>query len=247
MIPMASIIRSFEPDLLARYGGQLLPSQRRALHAMQHCRTARSPRMQVQCEACQERQFVPHSCGHRACPHCQHHESEQWLQRQLKRQVPGAYFLLTFTVPAELRALAWAHQRTVYDAMMTCSWETLRRRYAPGHLPVPALRRTDDRHRHPGSPAPATGTPMTTASVICADTRPSCCHRFLPMRAPLVLRHLPLAFHRHHGRLHRIADASTDHTGTHHRIRHTAISSHDRSGIIQIPIEQQRAMTTLVA
>lgn len=127
MISMASIIRTFEPDLLARYGGQLLPSQRHALHAMQHCRTARSPRMQVQCEACQDRHFVPHSCGHRACPHCQHHESEQWLQRQLKRQVPGAYFLLTFTVPAQLRALAWAHQRTVYDAMMTCSWETLRR------------------------------------------------------------------------------------------------------------------------
>lgn len=127
MIALASIIRTFEPDLLTRYDGQLLPSQRQALHAMQHCRSARSPRMQVQCEACQDRHFVPHSCGHRACPHCQHHESEQWLQRQLKRQVPGEYFLLTFTLPAELRALAWAHQRTVYDAMMTCSWETLRR------------------------------------------------------------------------------------------------------------------------
>lgn len=69
---------------------------------------------------------MPHSCGHRACPHCQHHESEQWLQRQLKRQVPGEYFLITFTLPAELRALAWEHQRTVYDAMLRCSWETLR-------------------------------------------------------------------------------------------------------------------------
>lgn len=32
----------------------------------------------------------------------------------------------TFTLPAQLRPLAWAHQRTVYDAMMKCSWETLR-------------------------------------------------------------------------------------------------------------------------
>lgn len=88
---------------------------------------------------------------------------------------------------------------------------------------------------------------MTTAVVIRTDTGPSCCHRFLPMRVPFVLRHPPLAFHRHHGRLHRGADASTGPTGIHHRIGHAAICSHDRPGTIQIPIEQQRAMTTLVA
>jgi len=70
--------------------------------------------------------FVPHSCGHRNCPHCQHHESQQWLERQLKKQVPGAYFLLTFTLPAELRPLAWSHQRMLYALMMQCSWETVR-------------------------------------------------------------------------------------------------------------------------
>jgi hypothetical protein len=48
---------------------------------------------------------VPHSCGHRNCPHCQQHESQQWLERQLQMQVPAEYFLLTFTLPAELRAL----------------------------------------------------------------------------------------------------------------------------------------------
>jgi hypothetical protein len=40
--------------------------------------------------------------------------------------VPGEYFLITFTLPAELRALAWDHQRAVYDAMLQCSWATLR-------------------------------------------------------------------------------------------------------------------------
>jgi len=33
----------------------------------------------------------------RHCPHCQHHESQQWLERQLKRLVPAEYFLVTFT------------------------------------------------------------------------------------------------------------------------------------------------------
>jgi hypothetical protein len=41
--------------------------------------------------------------------------------------VPGYFdFLLTFTLPAELRGLAWRHQRTLYDLMMQCSWATLR-------------------------------------------------------------------------------------------------------------------------
>ena len=56
---------------------------------------------------------------------CQHHESQQWLKRQLKKQVPGEYFLLTFTLPAQFRPLAWAHQRKIYDFMIRASWETL--------------------------------------------------------------------------------------------------------------------------
>ncbi len=30
-----------------------------------------------------------------------------------------------FTLPAQLRALAWQHQRAVYTAMMDCAWQTL--------------------------------------------------------------------------------------------------------------------------
>jgi hypothetical protein len=35
-------------------------------------------------------------------------------------------FLVTFTLPAELRPLAWQHQRLVYDLLMDCAWQTLR-------------------------------------------------------------------------------------------------------------------------
>ena len=34
-----------------------------------------------------QRKTIEASCGHRHCPHCQHHESQQWLERQLKKQV----------------------------------------------------------------------------------------------------------------------------------------------------------------
>jgi hypothetical protein len=83
--------------------------------------------MLAQCTECDHALLVPHSCGHRACPHCQHHEGQQWLERQLKRQVPASYFLITFTLPEALRPLARAHQRLVYDLMSRCSWQTLQR------------------------------------------------------------------------------------------------------------------------
>lgn len=126
MILLSSLIATFEAEFLAQYQERLLPGQRQALEAMKTCRTSLSPRMQAQCPACEHQVWVPHSCGHRHCPHCQHHESQQWLERQLKRQVPAEYFLLTFTLPAELRPLAWQQQRTLYDRMIRCVWETVR-------------------------------------------------------------------------------------------------------------------------
>jgi len=126
MISLSSIINTFEARFLAQYQGKLLPSHRHALSAMKYCRTKQAPLMLASCVECDTEKYVPHSCGHRNCPHCQHHESQQWLERQLKKQVPSEYFLLTFTLPAQFRTLAWANQRNVYAAMIQCCWETLK-------------------------------------------------------------------------------------------------------------------------
>ena len=126
MIRLATVIETFEADFLAQYQNRLRPEHARALAAMKHCRTPSSLKMQVSCTECEHQKLVPHSCGHRHCPHCQHHESQQWLERQMKKRVPAEYFLLTFTVPAEFRPLAFAHQREVYDLLMRCAWETVR-------------------------------------------------------------------------------------------------------------------------
>jgi len=125
MIRLAAVIETFGADFLAQYRDRLTADHTRALVAMKQCRTQASPMMQVECTGCEHQKLVPHSCGHRHCPHCQHHESQQWLERQLKKQVPADYFLLTFTLPAEFRPLAWAHQHVVYDLLMRCCWETV--------------------------------------------------------------------------------------------------------------------------
>lgn len=126
MTRLAHVIDAFEADFRARYRDRLTPDHLRALAAMKHCRGAASPKMEVACTACDHRSLVPHSCGHRHCPHCQHHESQQWLERQMRRLVPADYFLLTFTLPAEFRPLAAVHPRVVYDLLIKSAWETVR-------------------------------------------------------------------------------------------------------------------------
>lgn len=125
MIRLASVINAFETDLLEQYGDRLNTDQRRALAAMKHCRSQAGLKMQVRCEDCEHQIFVPHSCGNRHCPHCQHHENEQWLARQRARQLPVEYFMLTFTLPAEFRALWRTHQSVLYDLLLRVAWDTV--------------------------------------------------------------------------------------------------------------------------
>ncbi|MCP5039147.1 MAG: transposase, partial [Rhodobacteraceae bacterium] len=117
MILLSSIIQTFESEFLDQYQRWILPGHRKALAAMKDCRTRQSPLMLAQCSECDSQVFVPHSCGHRNCPHCQHHESQQWLERQLKKQLPTEYFLVTFTLPAELRPLAKVFRAKMLEAI----------------------------------------------------------------------------------------------------------------------------------
>ncbi len=132
MIPLSDLIERFGADYLAQYPKAALPSQRQAMRAIANCRTAASPHMLAQCEGCHTQRLLPHSCGHRSCPQCQHFEGQRWIEQQSQRLVAGPYFLITFTVPAQLRELVWAHQRLAYGALMDCAWQTVRT-FAAGH------------------------------------------------------------------------------------------------------------------
>jgi len=105
MIKLSSIIKQYEHGFKLQYN--LLPSWKKALNAMKHCRSSASAQMLVQCSQCDNHRLVPHSCGHRNCPHCQAHESQAWIENQLKGQVPANYFMITFTLPKEWRDTAW--------------------------------------------------------------------------------------------------------------------------------------------
>ena len=88
MIRLATVIDTFEAAFVAQHRSRLLPEHIRAQAAMKRCRTQSSLKMPVECSECEHQKRVPHSCSHRHCPYCQHHESQQWLERQMKKQVP---------------------------------------------------------------------------------------------------------------------------------------------------------------
>jgi hypothetical protein len=127
MIFLSSIIDEFESSFFDKYNTHILPSHKKALSAMKMCRSEFSPKMLAQCsnEDCRSITYIPHSCGHRSCPHCQHHESQQWIENQLNKLVPAKYYLLTFTLPCQFRQVTWQNQRAMYTLLFSCVKEVL--------------------------------------------------------------------------------------------------------------------------
>lgn len=117
---LKSIIDEYYESFLKRYHGKTLPGQMKALNAMRCCRTAEAGEIFVRCSGCDHTEWRPLSCGHRHCPQCQNHETSRWIDRQQTKLLPVHYFMVTFTLPAEFRTMAYRNQRSVYSLMFSC-------------------------------------------------------------------------------------------------------------------------------
>ena len=123
---LASILGQYHDAFQAKYGSRLLPGHFRAIDAIGRCRTPQAGELFVQCPSCGHATWKPHSCGHRSCPQCQNHEASIWLDRQQAKLLPVDYFMATFTLPFELRFLAWDNQTLIYNLMFSCASSTLK-------------------------------------------------------------------------------------------------------------------------
>src|SRR5262245_16215827 len=85
------------------------------------CRTGELGTVLYVCSDCGRTHVVGRSCGNRHCPTCQQHKTKAWLTGQMDRLLPCSYFLITFTVPSELRAFMRRHQRVTYAALFSAS------------------------------------------------------------------------------------------------------------------------------
>lgn len=108
-------LRQFLPDFL-KAAPLLSAAQRRALWAITHCRTPALGGRAFACQDCRKVQFAWHSCNHKACPQCGAAATVHWVQRELAKLVHAPYFLVTFTLPAQLRGCFFGpHAKQAYD------------------------------------------------------------------------------------------------------------------------------------
>jgi hypothetical protein len=121
MLEVADIVRLHGAAYCARFADRLLPQQKRALRDIEACRTAWLGGHLKQCDRCGHEVYAYHSCGNRSCPKCHRHQTERWLEKQRARLLPCFYFLLTFTLPSELRSLARAHPKKLYGLLLRCA------------------------------------------------------------------------------------------------------------------------------
>jgi hypothetical protein len=127
MTTINEIFQTFGPEYLQRYSHLMPKAHRKVIDAIIACRTEACGLALYECEKCGQVHRVYRSCGDRHCPTCQYHKSRQWLEKQMKRQLPGHHFLLTFTVPESLRRFIRKYQRTAYSALFKASSEAMKK------------------------------------------------------------------------------------------------------------------------
>lgn len=121
MTSLAEVIKQYGSAYRQKYGQRMLPSHHRTMTAILQCRTQRMGGHLYYCDACQQVCYSYHSCQNRHCPQCQAGRGYQWLEQQKQRLLPVPHFLVTFTLPQELRSLARSHQKLFYNLLFRTS------------------------------------------------------------------------------------------------------------------------------
>jgi hypothetical protein len=127
MVEMADIVRRHGPAYRHKFAARMLPSHRRALQDIEHCRTPALGGTTYRCDHCGQFDYSYHSCGNRACPKCGNDKVTEWIAQQEALLLPIPHFFITFTLPASARGPARSNQKVVYGILMKTAWEALRK------------------------------------------------------------------------------------------------------------------------
>ena len=121
MTTVAEIFGRYGPAYRAKYGPLMLPSHQRAMADIEQCRTRPLGGHVYYCEKCEAYVYSYHSCQNRHCPQCGHEAGQRWLEHQQQFRLPVSYFMVTFTLPEELRGVARSHQKLIYNLLFRLS------------------------------------------------------------------------------------------------------------------------------
>ena len=134
-LEVADVFRRFGPAFREQHGASLSGARRRAMIAIESCRTAALGGHVERCGACGHQRIAYDSCRNRNCPKCQCLARAQWIADRQAELLDVPYFHVVFTVPAEIEVIAFQNQTVVYDILFRAASETLRTIAAdPEHL-----------------------------------------------------------------------------------------------------------------
>ena len=116
MADLAMIVRKYRGALEQRRGF-LLPEHRKILDDIEFCQADPNTAVRSYCAECDTEHTMLASCKNRHCPKCQFQDGERWCKKQIERLLPVTYFMVTFTVPAQLRQMMHKNQQEAYSAL----------------------------------------------------------------------------------------------------------------------------------
>jgi Putative transposase/Transposase zinc-binding domain len=123
LLEVADIVRAHGEGYLHRHA--VSAAERRVLRDIASCRTAVLGGHADVCGACGHCELSYNSCRNRHCPKCQSLSHAKWITARAARLLPTHHFHVVFTLPAELRALAFVNREKVFNLLFASAAQTL--------------------------------------------------------------------------------------------------------------------------
>jgi Putative transposase/Transposase zinc-binding domain len=125
-LEVADIFRDHGPAWRLANAGHVSLDQLKVMSAIERCRTAALGGHVAQCEndECRNTVIGYNSCRNRHCPKCQGAAAREWLAAREAELLPVGYFHVVYTLPAELRDVAYQNKRVIYHLLIKAAAET---------------------------------------------------------------------------------------------------------------------------
>ena len=125
-LEVADVFHRYGDAFRRRFSTSLTTAQRRAMSAIERCRTAALGGQIEQCNHCGHRRFCYRSCRNRHCSKCQAFARAAWVRKRRSELLHCPYFHLVFTLPQPIAALALQNPRVLYSLLFRAASRTLR-------------------------------------------------------------------------------------------------------------------------
>ncbi len=124
-LEVADIFRALGPAWRHAHAGHISLGQLKVMSAIERCRCASLGGHVLRCSSCQQMQIAFNSCRNRHCPKCQASAAQRWLQDRKADLLPVEYFHVVFTLPEQIRHLAYQNKSVIYSLLFKTVAETL--------------------------------------------------------------------------------------------------------------------------